>query len=130
MNSSRPYLLRGIYEWLLDNQLTPYLMIDAMQPGVEVPERFIEEGKIILNIEPHAVGNLSLGNEVVEFDARFSGIAYHIHIPIHAIKAIYAFENGRGMVFSDDDGDDGGTSNGGRNVPPTKKGRPNLKVVK
>lgn len=134
MNSSRPYLLRGIYEWLLDNKLTPHVMVDALFPGVEVPERFVEDGKIVLNIETHAVGNLCLGNEAVEFDARFSGIPYHVYVPVKAIKAIYAFENGRGMVFNEDDEDGSngsGPSSAKDNKSPTqKKGRPNLKVVK
>lgn len=131
MNSSRPYLLRAIYEWLIDNSLTPYIMVDAMASGVEVPERFVEDGKIVLNIESQAVGNLRLGNDAVEFDARFSGIAHHIFIPVSAVKAIYAFENGRGMVFSDEDGDDeGGDTPPSGTKPPIKKGRPNLKVVK
>ncbi len=133
MNSSRPYLLRAIYEWLIDNSLTPYIMVDAMASGVEVPERFVEDGKIVLNIESQAVGNLRLGNDAVEFDARFSGIAHHIFIPVSAVKAIYAFENGRGMVFSDEDGDDEGGGDpppSGTTKPPVKKGRPNLKVVK
>ena len=108
MNSSRPYLLRAIYEWLIDNQLTPYLMVDAMMPHVEVPERFIEDGKIVLNIEPQAVGALRLGNDAVEFDARFSGIAHHIYVPIQAVKAVYAFENGRGMVFNEEEDEEGG----------------------
>lgn len=129
MTTSRPYLLRAIYEWLLDNQLTPYIMVDAMLPKVEVPEQFVEDGKIILNIEPQAVGRLRMGNDAVEFDARFSGIAYHIFIPIVAIKAIYSFENGRGMVFNEEEDDDSG------HPPPSshsaiKRGRPNLKIVK
>jgi stringent starvation protein B len=130
MNSSRPYLLRAIYEWLVDNTLTPYIMVDAMIPHVEVPERFVEDGKIVLNIEPQAVGNLRLGNDAVEFDARFSGIGHHIFIPIQAIKAVYAFENGRGMVFSEEDDDDQHNPPPCGTKPPAKKGRPNLKVVK
>ncbi|OGO91909.1 MAG: ClpXP protease specificity-enhancing factor [Coxiella sp. RIFCSPHIGHO2_12_FULL_44_14] len=134
MNSSKPYLLRAVYEWLTDNQLTPYIMVDVLFPGVEVPERFVEDGKIILNIEDHAVKHLSLGNDIVEFDARFSGISHHIHIPVPAIKAVYAFENGRGMVFSDEGQDEGsGPSTGGGKPPsPTKpkRGKPHLTVVK
>ena len=133
MIPSRPYLLRAIYEWLIDNQLTPYIIVDAMMPDVEVPERFIEDGKIVLNIEPQAVGRLRMGNSAIEFDARFSGIAYHIFIPVLAVKAIYAFENGRGMVFNDEEMDGGGD---GGSPPPTtsstlvRKGRPTLKIVK
>lgn len=129
MTSSRPYLLRAIYEWLIDNRLTPYIMVDALLPHVEVPERFVEDGKIVLNIEPQAVMRLQLGNEALEFDARFSGISQHIYVPIRAVKAIYAFENGRGMVFSEED-------NAGDPPPAhelkssTKKTKPNLKIVK
>ncbi len=131
MTSSRPYLLRAIYEWLIDNQLTPYIMVDAVIPNVEVPERFVEDGKIILNIEPQAVGRLRMGNDAVEFDARFSGIAHHIFIPISAIKAIYAFENGRGMVFNEEeDGGDGNPPPPLSQKSPVKRGRPNLKIVK
>ncbi len=129
MTSSRPYLLRAIYEWLIDNQLTPYIMVDAMMLGVEVPERFVEDGKIILNVEAQAVAHLRLGNDAIEFDARFSGISHHVFVPIRAVKAIYAYENGRGMVFGDEEGDDGQASSG-KQKHPTKKGRPNLKIVK
>lgn len=141
MTSSRPYLLRAIYDWILDNHLTPYLMVDATLPNVAVPERFVEDGEIVLNIAPQAVGGLSLGNEAVEFDARFSGVAQHVYVPVQAVKAIYSVENGRGMVFSEDDdgqptppthptsddqsgGDDSG-SNGGSNA-----GASHLKIVK
>lgn len=134
MTSSRPYLLRAIYEWLVDNQLTPYIMVDANIPHVTVPTRYIEEGKIVLNIEPQAVGALRMGNDAVEFDARFSGIAHHVYVPIRAVKAIYAFENGRGMVFVDEE-EDGTTPPSPTTTPtesktPVKKGRPELKIIK
>lgn len=132
MTSSRPYLIRAIYEWLVDNTLTPYIMVDAMDEMTRVPEQYVEEGKIVLNIEPEAVANLRLGNEIVEFDARFSGISHHLYIPVRAVKAIYAFENGRGMIFNEDDDDthppqpdqpdDKDKSGGGS--------RPSLKIVK
>ncbi len=133
MTSSRPYLLRAIYEWLVDNQLTPYIMVDAMMPGVEVPERFVQDGKIILNIESHAVSQLRMGNEAIEFNARFSGISHHVFIPIQAAKAIYAFENGRGMVFNEDEDlemsapQSRATSS---DIRPIRKGRPDLKIIK
>jgi len=128
MTSSRPYLVRAIYEWLVDNELTPYVMIDAQFPHVQVPERFIEDGKIVLNVAPRAVVNLIMSNEALEFDASFSGMAQHIYVPVRGVKAIYAFENGRGMVFSEDDDE-------GEDEPPPelmlrKKGKPNLKIVK
>lgn len=134
MSSSKPYLLRAIYEWLIDNDLTPYVMVDAMQQGVSVPERYIEDGRIVLNITPRAVGNFIMNNEALEFDARFGGVAYHVHVPVRTIAAIYAYENGRGMVFSDEDEDE---DENGTDIPPpdkpprsAKKGRPNLKIVK
>ena len=125
MTSSRPYLLRAIYDWLVDNELTPYVMVDAMAPYVEVPERFIEDGKIVLNVAPQAVAELIMSNEALEFDASFSGIVQHIYVPVRAVKAVYAFENGRGMVFEEDEEDD--------DLPPerpSKKGKPQLKIVK
>ena len=134
MIPSRPYLLRAIYEWIIDNQFTPYIMVDAMAPDVEVPGRFVEDGKIVLNIEPQAAGRLRMGNDAIEFDARFSGIAHHIFIPVLAVKAIYSFENGRGMVFNDEEIDRGG--DGGSPTSPTtgstlvRKGKPTLKIVK
>lgn len=139
MNSSRPYLLRAIYEWVIDNQLTPYIVVDAVVPAVEVPQRFVENAKIVLSIEPRAVGKLRMGDDAVEFDARFSGVAHHIFIPTRAIKAIYAFENGRGMIFTEeeDDGNDGKISFSSNNSGCSDKlmkqgnqGRPNLKIVK
>ena len=131
MTSSRPYLIRAIYDWLLDNNLTPYVMVDAMMPDVLVPQEFVKDGKIILNIAPSAVGSLSLGNHVVEFKARFSGIPHEIYVPIMAVQAIYSYENGRGMVFNEDDDDT--TTTGGDMPPddtPPKKGHPHLRVIK
>lgn len=136
MKSSRPYLLRAIYEWLTDHGLTPYLMVDATAPFVRVPERFIEDGKIVLNIEPNAISHLHMGNEAVEFKARFSGVPYDIYLPIHAIAAIYAVENGRGMVFGEeeDDVDGGGDDDNtpSERHPMTSKGskKPHLRIVK
>ena len=137
MNSSRPYLLRAIYEWIIDNQLTPYIVVDAMVPAVEVPQRCVENAKIVLSIEPRAVGKLRMGDDAVEFDARFSGVAHHIFIPTQAIRAIYAFENGRGMIFTEEgngDGNDGKTpfssDNSGCSDKLMRQGRPNLKIVK
>ncbi len=130
MTSSKPYLLRAMYDWIADNQLTPYIMIDALAEGVLVPERFIEDGKIVLNIAPQAVADLSMSNEALEFDARFSGILEHIYISVAAIKAIYSFENGRGMVFAEEEDDGGADSSSGSKSPRLPKGKPKLKIVK
>lgn len=107
MTSSRPYLVRAFYDWILDNQCTPYIVVDAEQENVVVPLDCVEEGRIVLNVSPMAVKYLQLGNDCVEFEARFSGKVYTIYVPIDAVMAIYARENGRGMVFGEDEsGDD------------------------
>ncbi len=103
MNSSRPYLMRAIYSWIVDNNLTPYLLVNANEPDVQVPIEHINNGKIILNIDPDAVQNMDMTGNEVSFNARFSGKPTRVYVPISAALAIYARENGRGMVFSDDD---------------------------
>ena len=134
MNSSRPYFLRALYEWIVDNALTPHLMVDAIQPGVSVPQQYVKDGKIVLNIAPDAVQNISMTNDWVNFDARFSGVVHRIRLPMMAISAIYAVENGRGMVFEQEelgDGDDTPPTNTPTPVVKTQpKGRPQLKVIK
>ncbi len=132
LTPTKPYLIRAFYEWILDNDLTPHLMVDAEIQGVQVPVEFISDGQIVLNIADSAVKSLELGNEWVYFSARFGGVPQEIHVPMIAVKAIYAQENGKGMVFTDEE-----------NVPPptspspSKKGRqkagskkPTLRVVK
>ena len=106
MTSSQPYLIRGIYEWIVDNNLTPYLMVDATRQGAIVPEDYLDEqGRIILNISPSATSELLMTNEEVTFNARFSGQAIGIVVPTHCVKAIYARENGQGMMFNEEAGD-------------------------
>ncbi len=128
MTPSRPYLLRAINEWILDNQCTPYLLVDAEVEGVDVPRQYVENGKIVLNIDPAAVRDLVLGNEEVSFSARFQGKPWHIFIPIRAVLAIYAQENGRGMMFNEEEGSEPPPSGSGPAKP--SGGRPSLKVVK
>lgn len=99
MSPRRPYLLRAFYEWLLDNQLTPHLVVDVTMPGVMVPMEFARDGQIVLNVAPRAVGNLELGNEDVRFNARFGGVPRNVFVPIAAVLAIYARENGAGTMF-------------------------------
>lgn len=99
MTSNRPYLLRAVYEWISDNGLTPYLLIDAKQSGVQVPAYTIQNEQVILNVAMRAVSKLELGNEKVSFMARFKGISQQIQMPISAVLAIYAHENGQGMMF-------------------------------
>lgn len=95
----RPYLLRAFYEWLLDNQLTPHLAVDVTLPGVLVPMEYARDGQIVLNIAPRAVGNLELANDEVRFNARFGGVPRNVSVPLAAVLAIYARENGAGTMF-------------------------------
>lgn len=99
MRSSRPYLARALYEWLVDNELTPYLVVDATQPDVEVPKQFVQNGQIVLNVAPTAVRDLFMENQAIGFNARFGGQPMQVMIPTPALIAIYARENGAGMVF-------------------------------
>lgn len=130
MSPSRPYLIRALYEWILDNGQTPYILVDAEGESVVVPRQFVEGGKIVLNITPTAVQNLQLGNQFVELDARFSGTPMHVSVPVMSVLAIYARENGKGMVFTDEDG--GGNEPPPEGTPPEdeKAKRPQLRVVK
>jgi len=103
MTSNKPYLVRALNEWILDNQLTPFLLVDASVKGVEVPEQYIKDGKIILNITPSAIQEIAFENEWIYFSARFGGQPFMINIPISAVLAIYAKENGRGMMFAEEE---------------------------
>jgi stringent starvation protein B len=128
MSPSRPYLIRALYEWILDNGMTPYLLVDVASNEVVVPQQYVENGRIVLNVNPSAVQNLQLGNELVELDARFSGQPMHVSVPVMSVMAIYARENGKGMVFTEEDG-------GGDQPPPSppekeESKRPALRVVK
>ncbi len=99
MSSNRPYLLRAIYDWLVDNGCTPHLVVDANDPRCVVPRAFVKDGAIVLNITPSAVRDLSLGNEWIMFSARFAGVAQEVTVPLAAVRALYARENGQGMAF-------------------------------
>ncbi len=106
MTSNRPYLLRAFYEWIVDNNGTPYLVVDATQVGVKVPPQHVQNGQIVLNISPGAVGNLELGNDAIRFNARFGGAPFAICVPLKAALAIYARENGAGTMFSAEEYDE------------------------
>jgi len=127
MTSLKPYLIRSIYEWIIDNQLTPHLLVDADTPEATLPQDYIEDGKIVLNLRPEAIQGLTLGNEEIQFNARFSGTAMHIIAPTSAVLAIYAKENGKGMMFDPEEYDD-------ETPPPApedkKPSRPHLRIVK
>lgn len=103
MGSSRPYLLRAIYQWIVDNDCTPYLMVDASRQGVQVPAQAIRDGKVVLNMAPQAIVNLDMGNRELAFLTRFSGVSMQVRVPVSAITALYAQETGQGMMFQDED---------------------------
>lgn len=100
MTSNQPYLLRAFCDWIVDNGLTPYIVVDADLPGVEVPRQFVKDGQIVLNVSPSACVNLNVGLEGVAFQARFSGQPMQVFVPSIAVSAIYARENGAGTVFT------------------------------
>lgn len=126
MTPLKPYLIRSIYEWITDNDLTPHLLVNAEYPGVNLPMDFVEDGRIVLNIRPQAIQGLVLGNDEIQFNARFSGKPIRINAPIQAILAIYAKENGRGMVFDPDEPDDQPPPEPETKAPQ----KPQLRVVK
>ena len=132
MTSSRPYLVRAMYQWIVDNGMTPHLLVDASMEDCMVPVEHIQDGKIVLNIAPMAISGLTLGDEEITFSARFNGKSQSIYVPIHGVLAVYARENGQGMMFSDDDDRhvDDGKEGGGKPRPVSTKKRPKLKVVK
>lgn len=133
--SRRPYLIRAIYQWALDNDYTPHLLVAADAPGVEVPRDTMSEGKLALNIGPTAVRDLHLGDDHISFNARFGGRPFAVNLPPGTVLALYASETGEGVVFGevepppdDPNGLDDSTSDG--STAPRKKGPPHLKVVK
>lgn len=159
LSPRRPYLLRAFYEWLLDNQLTPHVVVDITLPDVQVPLEYARDGQIVLNIAPRAVGNLELTNDAVRFSARFGGVPRQVYVPMAAVLAIYARENGAGTMFEPEAGyeedaeghNDGEASQGSEPImqvidgdrddqnepddspddePPPRGGRPALRVVK
>ena len=126
--SKRPYLIRAMHEWMTDNDLTPYVVLDASTENLQVPETYISDEKLILNISYSATRNLVLGDDSMSFETRFEGVSRQIDVPTSAVIGIYAQETGQGMIFAEDDAappphtdepGDGGLS-----------GRPMLKVVK
>lgn len=138
MISNRPYLIRALYEWIVDNNLTPHMLVDTAHESVEVPRAFVENGRIILNVSPEATHSLVLGNDAITFNARFSGSAMDVHVPVSSVLAIYARENGQGMMFGEQDDtppDPSPTKNTDATSPstpqpPSETKRPNLKIVK
>ena len=140
--STRPYLIRALYDWCSENGFTPYVAV-KVDNSVQVPREYVQGGEIVLNVSMDATSSLKLGNEFIEFKARFGGKPRDIMVPIHRVMAIYARENGQGMAFpvSDDESPVAGLSAVGvpdassgdgdePTPPPTTPARPALKRVK
>lgn len=103
MTSNRPYLIRGFYDWIVDNDCTPYMVVDAYYPGVEVPQDYVNDGQIVLNLVPRAITGLTMSNTEITFSTRFGGVPSEIRLPVQSVMGIYARENGQGMVFQPED---------------------------
>jgi stringent starvation protein B len=151
MNPSRPYIARALYEWILDNDCTPHLVVDADAPHVVVPRQFVQDGQIVLNVLPSAVRDFLMGDNEIFFSARFGGVPMQVRVPYGALVAIFAKENAMGMGFGMEPGADyyerlqpapadespeaeaeesTGKAESAPASPPKSKGRPTLKVVK
>lgn len=135
LSPTRPYLARGIYEWICDNNLTPYLLVDATKPYTDVPTQFIQDGQIVLNIVPHAVHKLNMSNDAITFSARFGGVSKDIYVPISAVLGLYAKENGQGLFFDPDEyaaqTEENTLESNKQEVikPETPKKRPSLRIL-
>jgi stringent starvation protein B len=125
----RPYLLRAMHQWITDCGHTPHVIVDAGHDGAELPRAYVKDGKIVLNLSEGATQRLRLGNDDVEFDARFAGVVHHVRFPVSAVLGVYARETGEGMVFTEQDL---GPEPPKRPTPAEEGGarRPQLKVVK
>jgi stringent starvation protein B len=136
MTKKRPYLLRAMHEWILDNDMTPHIVVDAAHKGLVAPAGHAVDGKLVLNVSPSATRGLVLGNEIVAFEARFSGVSQRVEVPVDAVLGVYARENGHGMIFSDEDAPPAGPDKpSGAPAPTGPSGgeaakKPTLKVVK
>ena len=129
MKSSKPYLIRGLYEWLLDNDVTPYLLVDASFHGVMIPQGIANDGKVVLNLAPGAIQQLELDNAFISFSARFGGVAQNVYCPMNSILAIYAKENGEGMMFNEEPKAEPDESSDSKSVTKAPK-RPGLTIVR
>jgi stringent starvation protein B len=129
MTPSRPYIMRALYEWIVDNGCTPYILVDAAIDNVMVPEQYVKDDQIVLNISPTAVMELNISNDAVAFNGRFGGVATDIFVPVSAVIGIYARENGQGMVFEPEEEVEI-PPNDTPPEPHNPEGRPSLKIVK
>lgn len=124
MTPLKPYLIRSVYEWIVDNAFTPYLVVNASKNHGNLPEEYVENGQIILNLRPQAVEALSLGNDLIEFNARFNGKPMLVVVSVNAVTGIYAKENHQGFFFDAEEIDTEPTAE------QPKANKPSLRVVK
>lgn len=138
LTPTRPYLARAIYEWICDNNSTPYLLVDATKPYTEVPQQFVKDGQIVLNIAPHAAHMLNISNDAVTFSARFGGVSKDLYVPMNAVLGLYARENGQGLFFDpdeyanvqiDEDALKSNTSEQTDTTTDTPKKKPSLRIL-
>jgi len=132
MTPNKPYLIRGLYEWLLDNDVTPYVLVDTSSEAVMIPKGIATDGKVVLNLSPSAIQQLEMTNEHLSFSARFSGVAQDVYCPMASVLAIYARENGEGMMFANDAEQGRGDAENMANTDEAEKKtkKPGLKIVK
>ncbi|MCB1616066.1 MAG: ClpXP protease specificity-enhancing factor [Pseudomonadales bacterium] len=137
MTSSKPYLIRALYDWILDNDCTPHIVVNAMSTDVDVPPQFVKNGQIVLNVSPTAVVDWLINDDAISFNARFGGFPTDIYVPMHAIMGILTRETGQGMMFemesSPEPGGPGNKGSRSRKKPekiPDSKEKPTLRVVK
>lgn len=128
MTSNKPYIIRALHQWISDNQLTPYIAVNATTPRTYVPTEYVKNGQIVLNISYEAVSMLNIANDRIEFNATFNSLPFEIYIPIEAVKAIYAAENGQGIAFNPEETSDKPPTPSAST--PAPQSRPNLKIVK
>ena len=130
MTPSKPYVVRAIYEWIVDNNCTPHVLVDAGVEGVVVPDDYVADGQIVLNISPTAVVSLNLGNDAIAFSGRFGGVPLDVFLPLDSLLGIYARENGQGMIFDDDELDGPSPPTEPDPISPSKAKKPSLTLVK
>lgn len=139
LSSSRPYLIRGLYDWILDNECTPQILVDASVVGVQVPFDYVSDGQIVLNISPSAVRDFNIDNEGLFFNARFGGVPTDVYVPTLAVLAIYTRETNEGMLFGEEAGGTDPNEPNKKSQPESEKsdaqepagtGKPTLTVVK
>jgi len=146
VKSKRPYLLRALFEWIVDSGLTPYILVAASDPDVVVPRQHVSDGKIVLNVSSAAVRDLAFDDDLVRFNGRFSGTPFAVTVPVVHVLAIYARETGEGMMFEPEQSSPGTSaeselralSDSGKKADRGKKSNagkktgpgPHLKVIK